>query len=75
MRAASGELVLTTLDRLTSEDYPESHSSETGILLLGRRRASPRSGLDGSNDWIYRHVGKAVDRMSELAERFPDESA
>ncbi len=30
--------------------------------------------LDGSNDWIYRHVGKAVERMSELADRFPDES-
>jgi len=30
--------------------------------------------LDGSNDWIYRHVAKAVERMSELAERFPDES-
>jgi 1,4-alpha-glucan branching enzyme len=30
--------------------------------------------LDGSNDWIYRHATKAVERMSELAERFPDES-
>jgi 1,4-alpha-glucan branching enzyme len=30
--------------------------------------------LDGSNDWIYRHAGKAVERMSELAERFTDES-
>jgi 1,4-alpha-glucan branching enzyme len=30
--------------------------------------------LDGSNDWIYRHISKAIERMSELAERFPDES-
>ncbi|MCX7024052.1 MAG: DUF1957 domain-containing protein [Spirochaetes bacterium] len=30
--------------------------------------------LDGANDWIYRHVFKLIDRMSELAERFPDES-
>jgi 1,4-alpha-glucan branching enzyme len=30
--------------------------------------------LDGSNDWIYRHVFKAAERMSELAERFPDET-
>jgi Uncharacterized conserved protein len=30
--------------------------------------------LDGANDWIYRHANKAVERMSELAERFPDES-
>ena len=30
--------------------------------------------LDGSNDWIYRHSYKLLDRMTELAERFPDES-
>ena len=30
--------------------------------------------LDGSNDWTYRHIHKAAERMTELAERFPDES-
>jgi 1,4-alpha-glucan branching enzyme len=30
--------------------------------------------LDGSNDWIWRHIMKACERMTELAERFPDES-
>jgi 1,4-alpha-glucan branching enzyme len=30
--------------------------------------------LDGSNDWTYRHIFKACERMTELAERFPDES-
>jgi 1,4-alpha-glucan branching enzyme len=30
--------------------------------------------LDGSNDWTYRHVFKACERMTELAERFPDET-
>jgi len=30
--------------------------------------------LEGANDWIYRHSLKAAERMSELAERFPDES-
>lgn len=29
--------------------------------------------LDGSNDWIYRHTHKMVERMGELVERFPDE--
>ncbi len=29
--------------------------------------------LDGTNDWIYRHVHKAIERMIELVERFPDE--
>lgn len=29
--------------------------------------------LDGTNDWIYRHIHKAIERMEELAGRFPDE--
>ncbi len=29
--------------------------------------------LDGANDWIYKHVHKAIERMSELVERFPNE--
>jgi 1,4-alpha-glucan branching enzyme len=30
--------------------------------------------LDVSNDWMYRHVFRALERMTELAERFPDDS-
>jgi len=30
--------------------------------------------LDVSNDWIYRHLYRSMERMTELAERFPDES-
>jgi len=30
--------------------------------------------LDVSNDWIYRHLYRALERMTELAERFPDDS-
>ena len=30
--------------------------------------------LDGSNDWVYRHVHKAVERMIELVDRFPDQT-
>jgi len=28
--------------------------------------------LSGENDWIYRHLHKAADRMTELATRFPE---
>jgi 1,4-alpha-glucan branching enzyme len=28
--------------------------------------------LDSSNDWIYRHIFRAVERMIEIAERFDD---
>jgi 1,4-alpha-glucan branching enzyme len=30
--------------------------------------------LDYSNDWMYRHMIRAIERMTELAERFPNES-
>ncbi len=30
--------------------------------------------LDGKNDWIYRHIHKAIERMTELVQRFPSES-
>jgi 1,4-alpha-glucan branching enzyme len=28
--------------------------------------------LDGSNDWIYRHIHKSIERMSELVHRYPN---
>jgi 1,4-alpha-glucan branching enzyme len=30
--------------------------------------------LSASNDWIYRHLIRSMERMNELAERFPDDS-
>jgi len=30
--------------------------------------------LNASNDWIYRHLSRAMERMTELAERFPDDT-
>ena len=30
--------------------------------------------LNVSNDWIYRHMLRAMERMTELAERFPDDT-
>jgi len=30
--------------------------------------------LDVSNDWIYRHLYRSMERMTELAERFPDDT-
>jgi 1,4-alpha-glucan branching enzyme len=32
------------------------------------------SWLDASSDWMYRHISRAVDRMVEMAERFPGET-
>ena len=30
--------------------------------------------VDVSNDWIYRHLIRSMERMTELAERFPDDT-
>ena len=30
--------------------------------------------LDVSSDWIYRHLARSMERMTELAERFPDDT-
>ncbi|GHV95396.1 glycoside hydrolase family protein [Spirochaetia bacterium] len=30
--------------------------------------------LDASNDWMYRHLVRSINRMVELAERFPNDS-
>jgi 1,4-alpha-glucan branching enzyme len=30
--------------------------------------------LDSSNDWIYRHLNRSIERMVELADRFTEES-
>ncbi|WP_223292728.1 1,4-alpha-glucan branching protein domain-containing protein [Breznakiella homolactica] len=30
--------------------------------------------LDAPNDWIYRHIFRSLERMTELAERFPDDT-
>ena len=31
--------------------------------------------LDASNDWMYRHTMRALERMVEIAERFPDSTS
>jgi 1,4-alpha-glucan branching enzyme len=70
--AASDDLRLITLvDYL--RDYPENQASVPEFSSWGDGGFA-EVWLDGSNDWIYRHVGKAVERMSELAERFSNES-
>ena len=53
------------------EDLDEIRINETSW--------GPRGGadtwLDSSNAWIYRHTIKAIERMQELTERFPDQGS
>jgi 1,4-alpha-glucan branching enzyme len=70
--AASGALEMITLGDY-ARSYPENQVSTPEFSSWGDGGFA-EAWLDGANDWIYRHVAKAVERMSELAERFPDES-
>jgi len=68
----TGELKLVSLaDYL--RDNPDSQESVPEFSSWGEGGyAAPW--IEKSNDWVYRHTFKMVERMTELAERFPDES-
>ncbi|MFW5684092.1 MAG: glycoside hydrolase family 57 protein [Spirochaetota bacterium] len=55
------------------KDHPPQQVSTPAFSSWGTKGYS-EVWLDGSNDWIYPHVHKAVERMAELVERYPDES-
>jgi len=69
--ASEGSLTMVTasdyLDR-----YPDNQVAQPSFSSWGNKGYA-EVWLDGSNDWIYRHIHKAIDRMSELVKRFPDE--
>lgn len=51
--------------------YPVNQVSTPSLSSWGHKGYS-EVWLEGSNDWIYRHLHKAAERMIELAGRFPD---
>lgn len=51
--------------------YPVNQVSTPSFSSWGHKGYS-EVWLEGSNDWIYRHLHKAAERMIELAGRFPD---
>lgn len=64
---------LTTITPLDYLDrYPENQVSEPSFSSWGNKGYS-EVWLNGSNDWIYKHLHKAIERMEELATRFPNE--
>jgi 1,4-alpha-glucan branching enzyme len=52
------------------EMYPRNQVSVPSMSSWGYRGFN-EVWLEGSNDWIYRHLHKAADRMVELATAFP----
>lgn len=55
------------------EKFPQSQTGVPSFSSWGNKGYS-EVWIDGKNDWIYRHLHKAVDRMTELVYRYPDES-
>lgn len=53
--------------------YPSSQEGTPSFSSWGNKGYA-EVWLDGKNDWIYRHIHKAVERMVELVDRYPDES-
>ncbi len=52
------------------EVYPRNQVSTPSMSSWGYKGYN-EVWLEGSNDWIYRHLHKAADRMVELAQHFP----
>ncbi len=67
----TGEIRMVTLSDYQKQ-YPETQVSEPEFASWGHDGYASLW-LDKSNDWIYRHTFKLIERMMELAERFPDE--
>ena len=63
----------SVLKTITAGEYlalhPDLHQARPAASSWGLGGHS-QMWLDGSNDWIYRHLHKAADRMSRLAERY-----
>jgi len=66
-----------TIRPITPSEYlernPRNQVSTPSMSSWGYKGYSEHW-LDGSNDWIYKHLHKASDRMSELANSYPDAS-
>ena len=53
------------------EMYPVNQVSTPSLSSWGYKGYN-EYWLNGSNDWIYRHLHKAAERMVELAQKFSD---
>lgn len=66
------DIMLTTPDQYLKE-FPSNQKMVPAFGSWGNKGYG-EVWLDGSNDWVYRHVHMIIERMQELVERYPDES-
>ncbi len=65
------------LDLMTPSEYLELYpSNQEGVPSFSSwgNKGYAEVWLSGENDWIYRHIHKTIERMTELVDRYPDES-
>lgn len=70
--AASDQLEMTTASSYLKR-YPPAQVMQPAFSSWGNKGYS-EVWLDGTNDWIYRHTHKIIERMTELVSRFPNET-
>lgn len=70
--AEQDELALTTPSELGRN--PTTYQTTQPAFSSWGTKGYSEVWLDGTNDWIVRHTHKAIERMCELTDRFPNES-
>jgi 1,4-alpha-glucan branching enzyme len=65
--------IMTPVEYLFKQNAAHIETSTPGFSSWGLNGYG-EMWLDASNDWMYRHSMQALDRMVELAERFPNDS-
>ncbi len=70
--ADSDELEMTSGAQYLKEQ-PPNQTLQPAFSSWGNKGYS-EVWLDGTNDWIYRHTHKIIERMTELVGRFPNET-
>ena len=65
-----GELELVTPSEYLEHNSPVCETQP--IFSSWGNKGYAEVWLEGSNDWIYRHIHMAIERLQELISRFPD---
>ena len=67
---------LVDIELITPSDYLKVFSDNqyaTPSFSSWGNKGYAEVWLDGSNDWVYRHTHKLIERMRELVQRYPNE--
>lgn len=73
IHATGGEIEMVTPSQVL-KDEPPQQTLQPAFSSWGNKGYS-EVWLDHTNDWVYRHTHKAIERMIDLVDRYPDESS